>query len=258
MFHFGNITVVLVVSVVVFGSTLAGIAVGRRVGDRPGLRDSTAAAQTALLGFIALLLTFGLTMAVGRYENRRAVVAQEANAIGTTYLRAQTLAEPTRTDSVALLERYADLRLALSRAVPDSPAFERARTESGVVQRDLWRLADEALDAAPTDSAPRLYVESLNEMIDMHTTRLAALRDVIPSPVVYVQLVGSAAALGVLALYLGLVGRSAATAVLAATLVSVILLVVIDLDRPVRGFITVPATALEDLRSSMDEGPAAS
>ena len=257
MYHLSNAVVVLIVVVVVFGTTLAGLALGRRVGHRPGVREEVGAAQAALLGFIALLLTFGLTMAVGRYENRRGAVAEEANAIGTTYLRAQTLAEPERTTSMGLLRSYADLRLALSRAEPAGAAFNRAAAASETVQRDLWRLAGQALDAAPVDTAPRLYVESLNEMIDMHTTRLAALADVIPSPVIFVQLFGGAIALGVLAMYLGIVGRSAAAAVLAAAMVSVILLVIVDLDRPVRGFITVPTTPLSSVRASMDQAPAA-
>ena len=83
------------------------------------------------------------------------------------------------------------------------------------------------------------------------------MADVIPSPVIFVQLFGGAIALGVLAMYLGIVGRSAAAAVLAATMVSVILLVIVDLDRPVRGFITVPTTPLSSLRASMDQPPAA-
>ena len=61
--------------------------------------------QAALVGFVALLLAFGLTMAVGRYEARRAAVVLESNAIGTTYLRAQTLAEPMRTESLQQLKR---------------------------------------------------------------------------------------------------------------------------------------------------------
>ena len=61
--------------------------------------------QAALVGLVALLLAFGLTMAVGRYEARRAAVVLEANAIGTTYLRAQTLEEPMRTESLELLKR---------------------------------------------------------------------------------------------------------------------------------------------------------
>ena len=56
--------------------------------------------QAALLGLVALILAFGLTMAVGRYDSRRAAVVDDANAIGTTYLRAQTLREPIRTASL--------------------------------------------------------------------------------------------------------------------------------------------------------------
>ena len=61
--------------------------------------------QGALLGFMGLVLAFGLSLALGRYENRRAAVVDDANAIGTTYLRAQTLSEPMRSRSLALLVR---------------------------------------------------------------------------------------------------------------------------------------------------------
>ena len=82
--------------------------------------------QAALVGLVALLLAFGLTMAVGRYQARRDAVVLEANAIGTTYLRAQTLSEPMRTESLELLKRYGDARIALSESVPDSAKFEAA------------------------------------------------------------------------------------------------------------------------------------
>jgi hypothetical protein len=64
------------------------------------VREPFAALQAALLGVIGLILAFGLALAVGRYESRRAAVVEEANTIGTTYLRAQTLAEPSRTASL--------------------------------------------------------------------------------------------------------------------------------------------------------------
>ncbi len=127
---------------------------------------------------------------------------QEANTIGTTYLRAQTLAEPMRTESLALLKRYADARIALSDSVPDSAKFRAASTASVRIQNELWALAGDALSRAPTDSAPRLYVETLNEMIDAHTTRVAALDNRIPAPVLWMQLLASALALGVMGMFL--------------------------------------------------------
>ena len=67
------------------------------------LREPFGVLQGALLGLVALVLAFGLTLAVGRYQDRRAATVDEANAIGTTYLRAQLIAEPARTRSLALL-----------------------------------------------------------------------------------------------------------------------------------------------------------
>jgi len=105
-------------------------------------------------------------------------------------------------------------------------------------------------------SAPRLYVESLNTMIDMHTTRLAPLADVIPEQVLDVQLFGGAVALGVLAVYLRVVGRGGVIAIVTATMISIVLVVIADLDRPERGFIHVPATSLDNVRASMQQPPA--
>jgi hypothetical protein len=123
-------------------------------------------------------------------------VVQEANAIGTTYLRAQTLSEPVRTDSLDLLRSYADTSIRLSDSVPGSPAAEAAVADGHELQRDLWSLAGQALDTAPTASAPRLYVESLNQMIDMRTVRVGGLNNRVPAAVLAVELVGAASRSG--------------------------------------------------------------
>ena len=69
--------------------------VGRLRHLKEDLREPFGVLQAALLGVVGLILAFGLALAVGRYEARRAAVVDEANAIGTTYLRAQTLANPS-------------------------------------------------------------------------------------------------------------------------------------------------------------------
>src|SRR3954453_3157373 len=122
-----SLELALVVIAILFGATGLGIWVGRLLARRKsGLKEPLGIMQGALVGLVALLLAFGLTMAVGRYEARRGAVVLEANAIGTTYLRAQTLTEPTRTDSLELLRQYGDARIALSDAVPDSTKFQAA------------------------------------------------------------------------------------------------------------------------------------
>jgi hypothetical protein len=153
--------------------------------------------------------------------------------------------------------RYTDASLRLSRAVPGSPAAKRAIATESVLQRRLWHLAGEALDAQSTQSAPRLYVESLNEMIDMQTTRVSALNNRVPSAILLVEVIGAAAALGLLALYLAMLSRGVVTVLLAAGLLTLLLFVTFDLDRPARGFIRIPAAPLVALRASMELPPAA-
>jgi hypothetical protein len=222
------------------------------------LEEPFAVLQAALLGLVGLILAFGLSLAVGRYEGRRAAVVDEANAIGTTYLRAQTLAEPVRGRSLVRLARYTDTSIRLSKSVPESAAARSAAADGRRLQGELWALAGRALDAAPSASAPRLYVESLNEMIDMQTVRVSALNNRVPPAVLALEVVGATLALGLLGAYLAILGRGGVGVLLAAVLVALLLLVTFDLDRPTRGFITVPSTPLTNLRTSMAQPPAAS
>ena len=253
-----SVELALVVVAILVGATVLGIWTGRTLSRRTtGLKEPLGIMQAALVGLVALLLAFGLSMAVGRYRARRDAVVLEANAIGTTYLRAQTLSEPTRTESLELLKRYGDARIALSESVPDSAKFNAASKESVDIQNSLWALAGDALNTAPTASAPRLYVETLNDMIDAHTTRVAALENRIPSPVLWLQVLASALALGVLGMFLAAHERGVLMALLAAGLVAVMLLVIFDLDRPYRGLITVPDGPIVAVRQSMDAPPAA-
>src|SRR5207248_10947153 len=189
----------LIILAVMAGVTAAGIVLGRFLRKHSEtLREPLGVAQGALLGVVALILAFGLTLAVGRYEDRRAAVVAEANAIGTTYLRAELLAEPARDQSLVLLRRYTNLALRVSSEVPDSPAMKRTVAAEGIIQRRLWGLAGQALDAAPVASGPRLYVDSLNNMIDQQTVRISALGNRVPSAVLALDVIGAAFALGLL------------------------------------------------------------
>jgi hypothetical protein len=257
-FRLSSLELGLLIFGVVLGTTLVGVVVGRRLrAHADTLREPFGVLQAALLGLVALLLAFGLTMAVGRYDARRAAVVEETNAIGTTYLRAQTLREPIRTRSLEDLVRYTDASIKLSHSVPGSAAARDAIVEGERLQRSLWGLAGEALAGSPTDSAPRLYVETLNEMIDMQTVRVSALNNRVPTAVLVIEVVGAAVALGLLALYLAILARGVVSVVLAAAFVSVLLLITFDLDRPVRGVVRVPDTPLVALRGSMELPPAA-
>src|SRR3954464_4221430 len=248
----------LIIAAVVLGFVALGYLAGRVLRRHlETLREPVAIVQGALLALVGLVLAFGLTLAIGRYDSRRAAVVDDADTIGTTYLRAQTLSDPTRTRSLNLLRRYTDVSLQLSHAVPTTTKFQQTIAEEDRLQRQLWREAGNALETAPQDSAPRLYVESLNEMIDQQTVRVAALNNRIPNAVLALEVFGAAIAFGLLALFTAMHGRGLTTVVLAGMLVTVLLLVIFDLDRPTRGLIRVPDTPLVALRASMQPPPAA-
>ena len=249
----------LLVFAVVGGSAALGVLVGRYLRrDSETYREPIGVLQGALLGVVGLILAFGLSLAVGRYQDRRAHVVTDANTIGTAYLRAQTMAEPQRSRSLALLRTYNELAIRLTYEVPGGAAIRATAAEQGELQQVLWRLAGEALDARPRDSAPRLYVDSLNEMIDQQTVRLSGLNNRVPDPVLWLELLGAALALGLLALYLSVLGKGLIPIVAAAVIVSFLVLITFDLDRPTRGLIQIPATPLLALKETMSMPPAAS
>jgi hypothetical protein len=249
-------------AVIMVGTTVGGLFLGQRIGrSSETFKEPLGVVQGALIGFMGLVLAFGLSLALGRYETRRADTVDEANTIGTAYLRAQTLAEPVRGRTLEVLPGYTRTSIAIADAVPGSSAQQRALAVSEQDQRQLWALAGEALDQEPTASAPRLYVDALNEMFDAQSTRVYALANRVPTAVLVLEVVGAALALGALgldlALHLSTIRRGLAATVAAALLVTVLLVVTFDLDRPTRGLIRVPATPLVDVYSSMSAPPAA-
>jgi hypothetical protein len=248
----------LLVFAVMGGACVIGVVAGhylREHGDT--IREPIGIVQGAMLGVVGLILAFGLSLAVGRYESRRGDVVTDANTIGTAYLRAQTIQEPQRTRSLALLRDYTDLAIRITGEVPGSASLKATAAAQGRLQQDLWRLAGQSMNTHPQNSAQRLYVDSLNAMIDQQTVRLSGLSNRVPNEVLWLEVLAPAVALGALALYLALLGKGYLTVIVAATLVSALVLIIFDLDRPTRGLITVPATALVAQRATMTLPPAA-
>src|SRR5262249_27283101 len=185
--------VALILLAIIGAATAAGFGLGRYLREHEAkLREPFGVLQGALLGVVGLILAFGLTLAVGRYEDRRAATVAEANAIGTSYLRAQLVAEPPRSRSLALLRRYTDQALQISHEVPGSSGMRRTAAAEGVLQQRLWGLAGQAIAGAPLATAPRLYVDSLNATFDAQETRLASLTNRVPGAVLVLEVFGAA------------------------------------------------------------------
>ncbi len=250
--------VALLLVALIGAATAVGFALGRYLRKhQEALREPFGVLQGALLGVVGLILAFGLTLAVGRYQDRRTATVTEANAIGTSYLRAQLIAEPARSGSLALLRSYTDLAIQISKEVPGSPGMRRTTAAEGVLQRRLWRLAGESIGSAPLASAPRLYVDSLNETFDDQEARLSSLTNRVPGAVLALEVFGAAVAVGLLALHISVLGRGIVAMLAAGVLVTLLLLVTFDLDRPTRGLIKVPDAPLVATRAEMVPPPAA-
>src|SRR5580765_7428582 len=201
------------------------------------------------LGLLAFMLAFTFGMAASRFDTRKQLVLEEANAIGTTYLRAAML--PERRDEIrALLRSYVDARLEAVRS--GRVAEEVFRSEQ--LQGQLWSAATAVGLQHPDSIVVGLFVESLNEVIDLHAKRVTAcLRSRIPGAIWVALLTIAAFSMAAMGYHAGLVGttRSLAIIVVAVTFSAVIALIA-DLDRPQEGSLTVSQQALIDVRQSMN------
>ena len=208
------------------------------------------AATLGLLGFF-LAFTFGL--AASRFDGRRQVVVEEANAIGTTYLRAGLLPDGHDVKIRMLLGEYVDARLDVVRTGDVAKALRRSEE----LHRELWQEAETIGTQYPGSIMAGLFVQSLNDTIDVHAKRvLVGLQNRMPGVLwgaLYLLTILTMTGVGY---YDGLTRstRSIAILVLALTFSTIILLVA-DLDRPQEGLLTVSQRAMTDLQEMINNKP---
>ena len=202
----------------------------------------------AMLGLLAFMLAFTFSLAGSRFEDRRQILLSEANAIGTTYLRAAMLPEPMHTEGQNLLREYVDVRL--EGVQPDK--FAHAVTKSEELHQRLWSVAGAATEKDRSDITG-LFVSSLNEVIDLHATRLmAGVRSRVPSVIWIVLFLLGFIAMVMLGYHTGLSGSRRSIAVIALVLgFCAVQYLIADLDRPGAGMLRVSQQSMIDLRRSM-------
>jgi hypothetical protein len=205
----------------------------------------------AELGLLAFLLAFTFGLAASRFEARRESLLDEANAIGTTFLRAKMLPEPEQTEIRQLLREYVDVRLA---AVQDGQ-LESGIRRSGEIHDELWKRAVTAAEKDQRSVPTGLFIQSLNELIDLHAKRLlVGIRSRIPITVWFVLFTVAILSFGSLGYSSGLTGARRSPVVLTIALTfAFVLWMVVDLDRPQEGFLRVSQQPMIELRSSMAE-----
>ncbi len=204
--------------------------------------------MAGVLGLLGLMLAFTFGLSASRFDTRKRLVLDEANAIGTTYLRAQVLPPPHRAEVQSLLRRYTERRLTVTRQGASETELAGAET----IQRQLWSHAT-ALSREDPRSIPRgLFMESLNQVIDLHGARVWAFRDRVPDGILYALGLVALLAMGLLGVSSGLKGaRNLVPTLVMAFAVATVLVLIIDLDRPERGAITVSQRPIADVSHSM-------
>jgi hypothetical protein len=208
--------------------------------------------EGAILGLLALMIGFTFAMALSRFEGRRDGVLNEANAIGTTALRARLLPAPHAAETLKLLREYAQIRLNITQRVASSADLDAAIVSSNTLQEALWQQA-KAVSAKDNAMVPTgLFIQTLNEMIDNHEKRLTALRNRVPN-IVLIALYGVAIIASAFTGYAsGLEARRTRLPIyLTGILVASVILMIQDLDRPNTGFITVSQQPLIDTAASI-------
>ena len=202
----------------------------------------------ATLGLLGFMLAFTFGTAGSRFEDRRQVLLSEANAIGTTYLRAAMLPEPMRTETQNALREYVDVRL----EAVEPGKLNQSIMKSEELHNRLWSLAVAATEKDRSDITG-LFVQSLNEVIDLHATRkMAALRSRVPDMIWIVLYALAVLAMIIMGYHSGLAHSRRSIAVIALVLgFSSVLYLIADLDRPGQGTLRVSQQAMIDLRHSM-------
>ena len=203
----------------------------------------------ATLGLLAFILAFTFGLAAARFDGRRQALLDEANAIGTTYLRAGML--PERGDQIrALLRDYVRVRL---------EAFQSRNVAEGIrssesIQQHVWTEAENVAQKNPSSIVVGLFVQSLNETIDLHAKRVqAGLRSRIPGAIWLGLFAVAALSLAAMGYHAGLSGTRRSLAIIAvAVTFSVVIELIADLDRPQEGILKVSQQALLDVQRSMN------
>ena len=257
LYRVSGVQLFLILIALLMLSSLSGSLAGRRKRElvSEDVKSQVSTLQGSLLGLMALLLGFTFSMTVSRYDLRKQLILEEANAIGTTYLRARLLPDPYASQATDLLREYVGIRVALSESGADetSRSTLQAATEKAEKLHDqLWSVAQGVDSQEPRSVATGLFIQSLNEVIDLHSKRLIALDNHVPEPVILMLWGVGLLSMGLTSYSCSLAGwrHYVATSMMALLIASVIGLIM-DLDRPQRGFIRVSQKSMLMLQESM-------
>ncbi|OHB49406.1 MAG: hypothetical protein A2Y10_19440 [Planctomycetes bacterium GWF2_41_51] len=246
----------------IFVLTIAVVMVSMRIGRYLGNRrrrkpdhESEASLGTIIgstLGLLGFLIVFSFGLAAERFQQRKQILLDEINAIGTTHLRAGLLAEPHKNEIRDLLKQYVDIRANLPNIIMQSEKLEDARNRSEELQEEIWDHVEAFAKAARDSEMDALFIESLNKMIDLHTVRITVFHYRIPTTiwaVLYFTTIVSMLTVGYQA---GISGKSSLkVGIVLALIFTIVIMLIVDLDRAASGSLQVSQKPMLELQHKL-------
>jgi hypothetical protein len=253
---FGNEWIfILVVGIVLLGASELGLRIGYRLHLKhdEARKSQLGGVQGAVLGLLGLLLGFTFAMAVARYDARRGMVLQEANAIGTTYLRADLLPGDHPKQVKELLRRYLDVRMEFRSYFNDSAKRAEGLRASAELENALWAQAEAAARESPTPTVVS-FITALNEMIDTDAARVSAGSNHIPGTVWLLVVLVAAFGCFTSAYGSGAQGaRSNFTSLSLPLLLTVVIGLIFDIDHGLQGMVRISQQPMLELRENISK-----
>jgi hypothetical protein len=249
--------VFLITTIILFTAAELGFHLGkwRKRRSKDEEKGQAGALMGAALGMLAFLLAFTFGMAGSRQDARKKLVLEEANAIGTAYLRAQILPEPSSSKIKGLLHEYVDVRLKAAQAgqFKKFDQVKQALARSEELHNELWALSVSLAKENSGSIFAGLFVGSLNEVIDLHSIRITkALRSRIPKSIIITLYFVAILTMTLMGYQAGLTGIRTLVARFALILAfASVMLLIVELDRPGKTMIKVSQQAMIDLQASM-------
>jgi hypothetical protein len=249
----------VVISICLFFGMAACLELGFRIGRYvaitiEGAHEGTSTIQAAVFALLGLLLGFTFANGISHLDQRRVLIIQESNTIGTAYLRLDLLPANQQQEMRNLFRQYLDARLDVYEKLPDLMAAGESLQRAAQLQQEIWSHAIASSRDDPTQNVARLLLPALNDMIDVTTSRTIALHTHLP-PLIFGLSISVALLSGLIAGY-DMARRKSRNwfhGLLYAVVISITIFTVLDLDYPCFGLIRLTAAdnALVQLRDSI-------
>ena len=255
LYEMDGFQITLGLFVALIGSSFLGFRMGRYFArrGRAALQSQVQTIEAAMLTLLGLLLAFTFSIAASRFDSRKQVCVQEANAIGTAYLRTSLMPRSELAEHLrGLLRQYVEVRLDVYTHYLDAEARKLQKQRLGDLQQDMWRIVAAGSRDQPMNVAVTLLVQAMNELIDLAETQSALFENHVPENILIFLFTLATVVIGVVSYMNGLsLDRQPSLMFLLAGIIAMTIFLLIDLDRPLRGLIRVAPASMQRTKVAM-------